>query len=242
MEHPYLQYDPDLHAFGIFSPEHLITLAVIFCVCILLYVGRKRFEEPGKRNFFRFFGAGFLFVSYMVQQFWFFSQNAWSLKSSLPLQLSDLVVILAIIMLLTKSFKLFQFMYFAGIGSSVQAILTPDLGAYSFPHFQYLEFFIFHGGTLIACLFMLWIYRFEPYQKSLWITSLIINVYGAMIFFFDKKLHANYLYLMKKTENHSLLDFLGDWPWYIFTMDAAMLLIFYILYSPIWIKKQTGET
>jgi uncharacterized membrane protein YwaF len=52
--------------------------------------------------------------------------------SSLPLHLSSLFVFL----------------------SALQAILTPDLGIYDFPHFRYFQVFISHGLIVTAALYM----------------------------------------------------------------------------------------
>jgi hypothetical integral membrane protein (TIGR02206 family) len=133
-------------------------------------------------------------------------------------------------------------MYFAGISSSVQALLTPDLGIYSFPHFRYIEFFTAHGGVLLACLFMIFVEKAEPSHLSLWTTFLILNIYGAGIFLLDKLVHANYLYIMKKPDVASLLDYLGTWPWYILSLEGVMIIIFYLLYVPFGLKvKMNGK-
>jgi hypothetical integral membrane protein (TIGR02206 family) len=177
-------------------------------------------------------------VSDASEHLWLINENAWSIRRDLPLQLSDLVVILAIVMLLTSSYKIFQFMYFAGIGSSIQAILTPDLGKFSFPHFRYIEFFVAHGGVVLACLFMVVAFNYRPTIRSMWVTILIVNLYAACVFFLNKFLGANYLYIMKKPGTASLLDYLGPWPWYLLSMELVMILSFYILYIPFRIKRK----
>jgi hypothetical integral membrane protein (TIGR02206 family) len=238
MNRPFFNYHSKLHPFHLFSTAHLITLVIILGLCVLLVVFRRRIEEKRKRTFFRFFLASLLFVTDAWQQLWLVHEKAWSLKTALPLQLSDLAVIVAILMLLTKSYKLFQFIYYAGLGSSIQAILTPDLNRFSFPHFQYIEFFVSHGGVVLALLFMIVAFHYRPTIASLWGTFLIVNLYGACVFFLNKSLNANYLYIMKKPASASLLNFLGPWPWYLLSLDLVMILSFYILYLPFWAKQE----
>jgi uncharacterized membrane protein YwaF len=38
-------------------------------------------------------------------------------------------------MLVTRSYVVYEFAYFMGIASAIQALLTPDLGLYGFPTF-----------------------------------------------------------------------------------------------------------
>ncbi|MCM3595962.1 TIGR02206 family membrane protein [Metabacillus idriensis] len=232
----YFQHDPQLEDFRLFSAEHIWTLAIILFLTVLLVVFKERVKLI--RGPVRIAFAVLLFLSMFVQQLWLISERAWTLKSSLPLQLSDLAVLLAIVMLMAKSFRMFQFLYFAGIASSIQAILTPDLGPFSFPHFQYVVFFLSHGGVILACLFMILAYHFLPSWRSLWISVLIVNVYAGCIYLFNKIIGSNYLYIMKKPENASLLDFLGNWPWYLLWMEAFMIASFLFLYGCIKLKEQ----
>ncbi|WP_312474975.1 TIGR02206 family membrane protein [Neobacillus sp.] len=232
----YFQFHSKLDSFRLFSVEHLLTIGIIFVLCILLYVKRNELKENGKRRIFRFSLAFLLVVSDVSEHLWLVAENAWSIRRDLPLHLSDIVVILAIFMLLTRSYKLFQFMYFAALGSSIQAILTPNLGKFSFPHFQYIEFFVSHGGVVLACLFMVVAFNYRPTIPSMWVTILIVNLYAACVFFLNKLLGANYLYIMKKPRTASLLDYLGPWPWYLLSLELVMIVSFYILYSPFWIK------
>jgi hypothetical integral membrane protein (TIGR02206 family) len=236
--HTFFQVHSTLPSFRLFSVEHFLPLGIILVLCTLLFIFRRQLPVKRKRRNLRFFLACLLFLSTVLEQIWLLYKESWSLKEDLPLQLSDLSVILAIVMLFTKSKKLFQFLYFAGLGSSIQAILTPDLGRYSFPHFEYFEFFVSHGGVVLACIFMILAFNYRPTLQGMWITILIVNIYSGFVFFLNKWLGANYLYLMKKPKSSSLLDYLGQWPWYLLSIEMVIILSFYILYSPFWIKRK----
>jgi hypothetical integral membrane protein (TIGR02206 family) len=236
--HTFFQVHSTLPSFRLFSVEHFLPLGIILVLCTLLFIFRRQLPVKRKRRNLRFFLACLLFLSTVLEQIWLLYKEAWSLKEDLPLQLSDLSVILAIVMLFTKSKKLFQFLYFAGLGSSIQAILTPDLGRYSFPHFEYFEFFVSHGGVVLACIFMILAFNYRPTLQVMWISILIVNIYSGFVFFLNKWLGANYLYLMKKPKSSSLLDYLGQWPWYLLSIEMVIILSFYILYSPFWIKRK----
>ncbi|WP_100486190.1 TIGR02206 family membrane protein [Sporolactobacillus pectinivorans] len=216
-------------SFELFSVQHVLTLCVIGLLALLLVIYRRGLRTPGWKSSIRYTLAAILVISEISYQIWTISFGKWALRSSLPIQVSDLAVLLAAIMLITKSYRLFSLLYFAGIGSSIQALLTPDLGSYAFPHFRYIEFFSAHGCMILSCLYMIVVEGYRPRYQSLWFTFLILNVYGAGIFFFDWLTDANYLYLMRKP-SASLLNFLGPWPWYLLSLEVVTLLIFHFLY------------
>jgi hypothetical integral membrane protein (TIGR02206 family) len=228
------QHDP----FQLFSTEHLFTLFIIGLLAVCLFVFRRFFGFNRRIRFMCNLLAFLLIISDISYHIWAVSYDVWSLRESLPLELSDLSVLLAIVMLFTRSVSLFQFLYFAGIGSSIQAMVTPDLGVYSFPHFRFIEFFVSHGGVFLACIFMVVVERYKPTFFSLWMTFILVNLYGVCIFFINRMLDANYLYMMKKPANASLLDFLGPWPWYLLSVEAVIIVSFLLLYSPFWIREK----
>ncbi|MGB2956822.1 MAG: hypothetical protein WBB64_12750 [Anaerolineales bacterium] len=40
-------------------------------------------------------------------------------------------------MLIKKDQRIFEFTYFMGISGALQALFTPDIGMYGFPHFRF---------------------------------------------------------------------------------------------------------
>lgn len=237
----YFQFNVKNHPFHLFSKEHLITLLLIVLLGLSVVIFRRILRKHKWDRLFRYSLAFLLIASEVSVQLWYISSNAWSARYSLPLELSDFSVLLAIVMLLTRGLTLFKFMYFAGMGSAIQALITPNLGIYSFPHFRYIEFFVSHGGVFLACIFMVAVEKVRPTLRSLWVTFLIVNVYGACIFFVDRLINANYLYIMKKPKVSSILDILGPWPWYILSLEGVVITIFFILYSPFWLTRKTKE-
>ncbi|MBY8913079.1 TIGR02206 family membrane protein [Bacillus sp. YC2] len=232
----YFQMNPKTEPFQLFSKEHICTLLIIGLLGACVIIFRRKLDQ--RDRFIRYVLLFLLAASQISYHIWLLYFHDWSLRTSLPLQLSDISVYLAMLLLITKSRKLFAFLYFAGLGSAIQAVATPDLGAYSFPHFRYIVFFVSHGGVFLTCLFMAAARRYKPTVRALWASVLIVNIYGACVFFIDHLLNANYLYLMKKPKTSSLLDVLGPWPWYLLSMEAAVIVSFFILYIPFWVQKK----
>ncbi|KEZ50455.1 TIGR02206 family membrane protein [Metabacillus indicus] len=229
----YLQVHPEGEKFILFSAEHIWTIVIIAVIIVGMMLLKKSwmpYQHP-----IRLALAAVLFLALITHQMWLLTEHAWSAASALPLHLSDLSVILAFIMLLNGSEKLFQFLYFAGIASSVQALLTPDLSTYHFPHFQYIVFFISHGTVILAVVVMLMAFSYRVTFRTVWKSVLIVNLYAVIIFAVNKWLGSNYMFLMKKPEGMSLLNVLGKWPWYLIWAELIMIVSFLLLF---WVYKK----
>src|SRR5689334_11654066 len=91
----YFEYHSKLDLFQPFSTEHLVTLAIIIALSVFLFIYRKKLE--GKRKFFRYILALIILIANVWYHLWLVSEHAWSAKKALPLQLSDLAALLAIV-------------------------------------------------------------------------------------------------------------------------------------------------
>lgn len=223
--------------FELFGVTHLYTLTVFFVLGVLIYLSRNVFEKQRYNQSLRFFMAAILILSEICLTWWLVWTEEWTIAYSLPLHLSSLSLFTSVFMLLTKSFLLFEFTYFAGLGSAVQAMLTPDIYSYTFPHFRYVHFYISHGFVVLACLFMIFVEHYQPTLKSLFRAFLLLNGYAAIIYIVNLFINGNFMYLMRKPANPSVLDFLGPWPFYILALEGLVLLSFALLYLPFFINQ-----
>lgn len=150
--------------------------------------------------------------------------------SLLPLHMCNLTLIIAILTMLTKSQKLFQLTYFWCLGA-LFAVITPDI-KYSFPHPLTLSFYITHFYLLFAAIYGILFFNFKPTFKG-WINSFItLNIFAFIIFFVNKKLETNYLYVNRIPNFSSPLDYFGQWPYYIIVVEIIYLILTYGIYYP----------
>ncbi|WP_210365286.1 TIGR02206 family membrane protein [Bacillus sp. REN3] len=224
--------------FDLFSIEHLFTLAIFAGVIVLMYLLRKRLKTEPLNRLVRVCFFFVLIGSEISLQIWLWWSGYWSYQYSLPLHLSSLSLILSAVLLLTRNYALFEFTYFVGVGSALQAMLTPDISLYTFPHYRYLHFFISHGGTVIANLFMVFVHAFHPTGKSVWKAFLLLNGYTLIIFIVNYLIKGNYMYISEKPANPSLIDYLGPWPWYILSLEVIAFGTFLLLYAPFWLHRK----
>jgi hypothetical integral membrane protein (TIGR02206 family) len=135
-------------------------------------------------------------------------------------------------MLLTGSVRVYEYAYFLGIVGPLQALITPDAGIYGFPHFRFFQTLIAHGLILTAALYMTVVEGYRPERRSLLRVLVGMNVYMAGVGVVNMRLGSNYLFIARKPDTASIVDFLGPWPWYIVAMEIIGFLNCLILYAP----------
>lgn len=213
-----------------FSMEHLSTLYII----LLLGVGLILFRQTSfARSKLRFWLAAILIIGETGYQIGTSLVGKWTLRNSLPLEVSDLSALLTAITLLTRKRPLAAILYFVGISSALQALLTPDLNA-SFPDLRYIQFFATHGATVLGCTYLIAVAGIRPTYRALWFAAAWLNGYAVLMFIVNRLLNANYMYLMHKPKL-SALNLFGPWPWYLIWAELAMLIEFHLLY---WINRK----
>lgn len=207
------------------STSHQAALAVLAAACLVLFIVRRRLREEKVNGIFRRNFALFILLLALSYQIWSVAVREWSVVYSLPLQLCDISVILSAVMLFNKNNSIFEVTYIWGMGGALQALLTPDLW-YAFPHFIFFQFFLAHGSIILACLFMIFVDGLSPRPGSLKRVVLATNAYALVIAVFNWYTGSNYLFLCRKPDLPSLLDFLGPWPWYILSLELVLVFMF----------------
>jgi hypothetical integral membrane protein (TIGR02206 family) len=215
-----------------YSTPHLAAMSIIVLCCAVVFICRNRFDSEKSRKVFRYVLAAFIAIQQVSLYIWYTAAGEWSFEITLPIQLCDLSVFLSVAVLLTKRQLISELLYYWGIGGATQAILTPDIGSYTWPHFVFYQFFISHGVILLTCLYMIAVEKFRPSSRSVLKTLIITNIYGVLMILVNRLTGGNYLFLSSKPIGGSLLDLLGPWPWYILSLDAVALILFTLLYLP----------
>jgi hypothetical integral membrane protein (TIGR02206 family) len=220
--------------FELFGRAHLGGLLALLLLNLGLLSLKKADEAARARA--RLFLALVLWVNEIAWHIWKIAYDQWTVQVMLPLHVCSLMVWVSGVMLVTRNYKIYEFAYFLGIGGGLQALATPDLGIYGFPHFRYFQTFLSHGLIVTASIYMTVVEGFRPTWKSMWKAILWTSVYALAIYFVNDALGSNYLMVNAKPGVPSLLDFLPEWPWYILWMEAIGLVTFLLLYSPLIVK------
>lgn len=218
--------------FVFFSVNHLVTLLILLSLCLLLVATRKSLARPALDKNLRITLSALLIGQEVALAVWKLSTGTWHVMDSLPLHLCGAAVVLSAIMLINQNHRLYELCFFWGLGGATQALLTPDVGVYGFPHFRFFQFFLSHGLIVLASIYMTFVTRYRPTHSSIWRVFALTNGYAVVVAGFNWLTDANYLFICHKPLNGSLLDYLGPWPWYILSLELGALVSLYVLYAP----------
>jgi len=220
--------------FELFGIAHLSALS--FLVLLNLFLIRYKSAPDATKSKIRWILAWILWGNEIAWHYWNYTVGKWTIQTMLPLQICSLLVWFGVLMLVTKSYRIYEFMYLIGIGGAIQALVTPDLGIYGFPHFRFFQTFISHGLIVTSAIYMTVVEGFRPTWKSILRVALWMNIYMIPVYFLNNVIGSNYLMINHKPETASLLDLLPDWPRYILYMEAIGIFTFVLLYLPFAIK------
>jgi len=220
--------------FELFGTAHLAALGALFLLNLLLL--RFKNAGDGTKTAVRCLLALILLINEIAWHYWNFVTGKWTIQTMLPLQLCSVLVWAGALMLIFKNYRIYEFMYFMGIAGAIQALATPDLGIYGFPHFRFFQTFISHGLIVTSAIYMTVVEGFRPTWKSILRVAVWMNIYAAIIFFVNSYIGSNYLMINHKPELPSLLDLLPDWPVYILYMELIGVLSILVLYLPFLVK------
>ncbi len=217
--------------FELFGPAHLIALGFIVLLNLSFLLLRK---NPSSRlnTVARYTMAAVLIINELLWHYWNVRNGFWSVQETLPLHLCSLFVILSAIMLVTKSYSIYEFAYFLGIGGALQPLITPDAGMWGFPHFRFFQVIISHGLIVSSAIYMTVVAGYRPTFKSLKRVYIGSGLYVAFIFGLNFLLGSNYLFIAHKPTTASLIDLLPEWPVYILYLLAIAAVVFFLLYVP----------
>lgn len=224
----------DVSKFKLYSTEHILSLLIIFFIIALIYFFRKNLRSFKCKKIIGYILSTTLFLQQSLLYIWYMDSDNFTLKESLPLYTCRISAILCIFMIVNGSHKLFDIVYFWGVGGASIALLNPDTSGFVFPHIMFVQFFVGHGCIFICIFFMIFVYEYTLDFNSLknvfrW-TLLYLILVGCINYLVD----GNYSYLRAKPITGSPLDYLPPYPYYVPIFVSFVFLLFILLYTPFY--------
>ena len=202
--------------FVLFSNQHFITMGIGFASCILLiFLG---FFTEKKAAFAKIIAIAVLGIKIaeLIFRHYYYGETVAEL---LPLHLCPIVIILSIFMMFFHSEVLFQPVYFWSIGDGMG-------------NFASQSFFITHFFILFSTAYAFVHFRFRPTKAGFIGSFLSLITLAFIMYFVNNRLGTNYLYVNYPPATKSLVDFMGPWPYYIFSIAGIDIAISFFMYLP----------
>ena len=206
-------------------------LTIIFFITLVIYLGKKFSPLKEKIRI----GCGvFLVAIAVLLHVYLIYHGRWNVQTSLPLQLCSLSGVLSGIVLLWRNQTAYELLLYWGIPGAFYSLLTPEMTQGSGGLFIY-EYYISHGGIIFSALYLSIVVNMRP-RKLSWLkiffwSQFLLPVVGLADYYFE----ANYMYLRAKPEVENPFV-IGVWPWYIAGLEVAMLVHFYLVYLPFYLR------
>ena len=227
--------------FAIFTLAHLIPILSLIIAIFLMYRYKEILRLSKHETSFRYILAFALIICDM-SYYWRLSalpELSNGAVEHLPIGVCAWSVIFCSFMLIGKSQKLFDIVYFWVLGCSVFALLTPTVLTYCGPtRFRYYQFWLEHTLTYVAVFYMIFVHNMRPVFRS-YIRS--AAALAAMVIFAawvnSMIPGANYLYMARPESAPSILDILPpNYALRIAVMMAAIAAMFGLAYLPWYLK------
>ncbi|BCB03578.1 YwaF family protein [Bacillus sp. KH172YL63] len=231
-------FEVEGYAFKLFSVSHVAALIISAGLMVGLYVYRSSIKGSRKSGV-KWTLITLLFMSEAFFHMWYFVNGRWDVTINLPLQLCSISLYLCMIMLYTKSYRIFEVAFLVSMSGALIAIITPEL-FFGLPHLRYFHFFIAHGGIVLSCLYMVWVERYRLTFSSVFRAFAVLNGIALLVYAVNRYVDANYMFLLHKPHHTSLIDFLGPYPWYLLSLEAVSLMLFFLLYMPFHYVQKRG--
>ena len=232
----FLSPDFDGGAFRLFGAWHLLAVgAVVAAASALIYAARA--GEPVRRRRIALAMALALVLNETAWHLWNLLAGLWTIQRMLPLHMCSSMVWITAGALLFEQRTLYPLLYFCGIAGAAQALITPDLGAFGFPHYRFFQTMLGHGLLVTAGFWVVTVERWRPTLRALCWVTLGLNAYALPVLWVNLRTGSNYLYLTGRPESASLLDFLPDWPWYLVIAEGIAITIFTLMYLPFRVSR-----
>jgi len=217
-------------AFEYLGTTHLAALGalVFFNLFLLLFKN----ASGGTKATVRWLLALILVGNEAAWHYWNYIYGRWTIQTMLPLHLCSLLVWTGAFMLVTKNYRVYEFMYFMGIAGAIQALATPGIGDYNYPHFTFFQYFTSHGLIITSAIYMTVVEGLRPTWRSMLRVFVWMNIYAAIVYYVNTRIGSNYLMINYKPTTPSLLDLLPEWPIYILYMELIGIASMLLLYLP----------
>jgi hypothetical integral membrane protein (TIGR02206 family) len=203
---------------------------------VLIYYAKNKCNNLQQKAIFNILGA---FISLTIIAFNIYTYNLgnYNVSEDLPLFLCSFMALIIPVYTYYRKYWMYEVLFFWIVAGTLQGVITPDI-ANGFPVFDYFRFWIVHLGLLIAMFYATFVFNVRPKFKSIFKSIIALQFYILIMYAVNLVLNANYSYLNAKPEATSVLDYFGDWPYYVVTAQLVIIPYCLLIYLPFYIEEK----
>ena len=228
--------------FESFSFAHFAPIIIMIGIIYLMYRYRDKLGEMKNEHIIRYTLAFVMIISEM-SYFWRLV-GITSLEPNpvdhLPITVCGWAIIFGSYMLVGKSQKLFDIVYFWVFAGTIFALITPTVITYTGPtRYRFYQFWIEHTVGYIAVFYMIFVHKMRPTVKSAVRSYVLLAVLAVIAYVANVVIGpgANYLFMARPEDTPSILDILPPiFAVRILVMAAVVTLLFALSYLPWYLK------
>jgi hypothetical integral membrane protein (TIGR02206 family) len=218
-----------------FTHWALLVLTVVGAV-LLVRFGRRHRDTPQAERFTRIFAVVQFAVTIGFMALWLIPP-LFVLHQSLPLHLSDILRLVAGYALWSRRPWALALTYYWGLTLNPQALLTPNLDLNIAPVAEFLSYWLQHVLVMWAAIYLTWGLGLHPTWRSYRLALAVTAGWAAVVMLINLAIGTNYGFLNRKPASASLLDMMGEWPWYLVLGFALAAGVWALITWP-WMRKR----
>lgn len=215
-----------IEPFKLFGTAHIVTVIIMVIIGILIIGISKR---RGGSKLLKWFLITNLIGMDLAYRIWSGFYEIKSISGLLSVHISSVSVLLSVIVLIKFNQKIFDVLFYWAILLVPQAIITPGIYRYGFPHLRFFHILWIHFLVVYAVVYLIMVDKKRLSKVSLKRALIVTHIYGLFIFIVNITFDTNYMFIGKKSSVPSVIEFLGPWPYYIFVLDVILIILFIVL-------------
>lgn len=220
----FFAHDNDLDVvFEFFSFAHYLfmSIAIIATILTLRYAKKIKISKHEKT------------IKYVIMSMLIILESGYHIhnlvngKFSVPLHVCSAAVILAIILLATNNYKVFEATFLLGILGGYAALFIPDLAHYTYVNMRFYHFLIVHMLIIVVPLYYYKAYNYRITMTSIKRSFILLFAMSPFALVINYTMDRNYMFIGEKPE--VIAQYLPPWPSYVLIFAGIIFLVFYAL-------------
>ncbi len=222
----FFRSDVDGGTFPNFTIYHILLILVVFLSVYILYKNLHKFS----RNKILYTLMGLLLIDRLIMFLWFYLNDFYTLKESLPLYTCRAAVYICLLYLITKNNIIKTIAVYWSIAGASVAFVYIDLYRYQFPHYTNFSYIIYHTLVIMIGISIVVKDGFEFNKKSINIVLIFTTIFMIILRYINTIIDANYSHIMSPPIAKNFFSNMNSIQYFIFIVFCIYNLMFYLLY------------